>query len=106
MAYHLEHALLEYMVNHPQENRVVIIQHMLQKSINNGLQRELGEQLICSNIKAYLDTINRIEQDGRGDIEQIKVDLCKSVGEAIKFRDPTDKLLSLLQQVKDSGYLE
>lgn len=106
VAYHLEQALIEYMLNHPRENRAVIIQHMLKKSINNGLQRELEEQLLCSNIKAYLDTIKRIEQDGRGDIEQIKVDLCKSVSEAVKFREPTDKLLNLLQQVKDSGYLE
>lgn len=106
MAYHLEQALIEYMINHPRENHAVIIQHMLKKYINTGLQHELEEQLICSNIKAYLTTIRRIEQDGRGDIEQIKVDLCKSVSNAVKFREPTDKLLSLLQQVKDGGYLE
>ena len=106
VAYHLEQALIEYMINHPRENHAVIIQQMLEKSINGGLQRELEEQLLCSNIRAYLDTIKRIEQDGRGDIDQIKVDLCKSVSDAIKFREPTDKLLSLLQQVKDGNYLE
>jgi hypothetical protein len=106
VATNLENALAEYMINHPLENHTVIIQHVLKESISNGVQHDLEEQLLCSDIKGYLDTLERIKKSGRGDFDEFKLGLYKVVVNAVKFRDPTDKLLSLLQQVKDGGYFE
>lgn len=106
VATNLEKALAEYMINHPLENHTVIIQHMLEKSLNNGIQHDLEDQILCSDVEDYLETLRRIKVDGRGDFDEFKLGLYKVVVNAVKFRDPSDRLLSLLQRVKDGGYFE
>lgn len=106
VATNLENALIEYMINHPLENHVVTIQHVLKESLNNGIQHDLEDQILCSDIEDYLETLERIKRSGQGDFEEFKLGLYKVVVNAIKFRSPSDRLLSLLHKVKGDGYFE
>ena len=102
----VERALLKDMECYPLENHTVTIQHMLKESLDNGIQHDLEDQILCSDIEGYLETLERIKRSGQGDFEEFKLGLYKVVVNAIKFRSPSDRLLSLLHKVKEDGYFE
>ncbi len=106
IATNLENALIEYMINHPLKNHTITIQHMLKESLDNGIQHDLEDQILCSDIEGYLETLERIKRSGQGDFEEFKLGLYKVVVNAIKFRSPSDRLLSLLHKIKEDGYFE
>ena len=99
-------ALTDYMEANPIECMVVEIQRDLSNKIENGIQRELEEKLLCRNIEDCLETLNDIELTRRGNFSMVLSDLIKHVSDATRFREPSDKLLTVLHKVKESGRLE
>jgi hypothetical protein len=97
-----EKAFIEYMVNHPNENHSIVIQQILPE--NRDIQHELEDDLLCSDISGYLETLSRIEATGHGSHSEFKLGLYKTIREAVKFRNPSDKLKELLHRVKERGY--
>ena len=99
-------ALATYMRDNPIECMVVQVQQDLSDRVDNGIQRELEEKVLCRRIDDCLGTLELIGSTGVGNDAAVLSDLIKAVSEAVKIHSAGDRLLSLLHKVKESGYLD
>ena len=99
-----ENALTEYMVNHPNEQNVIIINGI--NSDTSDIQRQLEEDLLSSDIFAYIEVLDRLRREGGGYPNEFKEELHKVVSKAVKIKGIGERLKAALQRVKDGGYFD
>lgn len=100
-----EVALMEYMVNHPVEDCRIEVQVEMGNNLHD-IQRDLSNQILCRNIESCLKLLSDEVCNQRGNPLIIKEELLGYVKEAVKVKSPSEKLINLLQRVKDGKHFE
>jgi hypothetical protein len=101
-----EDAFVEYMMNHPEDSCHVEIQKEFSEKIENGIQRELEEKILCRDIEGCLRTLENIEATNLGNFGMVFSELVSAVRTATKIKNPSDRLLNVLKKVKESKRLD
>lgn len=101
-----EKALMHYMENNPIECLTFEIQKEFSEKIENGIQRELEEKILCKDIEGCLRTLETIETTNLGNFSTVLSELVSAVRTATKIKSPSGRLLSALKKVKESKRLD
>ena len=101
----IELALIEFMENHPLEDVLIVIQQKFVEEIDT-VQDRIEQKIICKELRFCMDTLDRIEETGRGDSDAFQDRLVTCLGQAIKIKNPNDTLIALMEKIDSDGYIQ
>lgn len=99
----IETALIEYMKKYPLEEVNIKIDYIEPDRLSD-IQQRLEVSIMYAEIEKYVEILDRIDKQGKGDYKHFQRKLIDALKPAVKLKDPPKKLLELLKQAE--SYLD
>lgn len=94
VAHHLENALIEYVENHPLENKPILIQ----RQISSVLPRKLDYVNMNLLEPQITSLVNKIREEPDAEMPELKSKLAKLIKKGVYIKHPSEEFASILEE--------